>query len=302
MLHLDKNIFLSGHHPSVLDPRKQDPRIDIIFEQKPDVLVVDKPQDLRSYTDRVLAGERLKDVSRSLFNETFMNPILFRRDCVPLMRACKEAGIPEVYFVDFPSYIGNVAPFYLDNKFGDQTTREGLMSLRLKEIQLRQPEGRKILMFVEDTLQLNIFQGLPKLTGLDLGDIQRRKKELADRLIHLLKAEMSEYPICMGSTVFSRIKKRTRDNCDQIEAVYRGLLREIVSDEAGSEMAITEARQLSDILCELRFSMFKLYADRTDSSLVERLKKAKRELDFNMGSDRLRQDFLVEMKYSLISG
>ncbi len=296
MLQLSNNTVVVGHHPSQLGPVKTAPRDRLLEEEKPDILVVDKPQDLRRYVDQIAAGEKTGQVTRRLFEETFMDPILFRRDCIPLMQTCRSLGIEEIHFVEIPSYIGNVVPFYLDNKYGDQTTRERIMSLRLREVQHKSPPAAKIMMLVEDTLQLNIYQQMKRLEEFSTDMIQEEKAALADRLCELLTSEMTGDPICMGSTVYSLVKKRTRDNYDQMEEEYRFALRNIFETDSPPESAFHEARQLSDILCELRFSMFKFLADPEGGPFVQRLKKAGKHLDGNIRSGVLREDFLLAMK------
>ncbi len=294
MLHITDNIFVAGHHPSQLGPLKVGPRDALLEEKKPDILVVDKPQDLWPYAERAVGGESLATVTADIVEETFMNPVLFRNDCVPLMFNCRDMGISEIHFVEIPSYIGNVVPLYLDNKYGGQTTREKIMSLRLKEVALKHPDARKILMLVEDMLVLHIYQRTKSLDGHDLERIQADKATLSDRLIDLLLAEMHHDPIILGSSIYERMKHRATDNYDQLEVEYRNLLKGIIESDAPSEAAIKEASQLSDLLCELRFSMFKFITDPSDTATIMRLKKAKQQLDVNLISGKLRDDFLAE--------
>jgi len=295
MLQIADTLFVAGHHPSQLGPLKVGSRDALLEKHKPDILVVDKPQDLWPYAQRAVEGESLATITRDIVEETFMNPVLFRNDCVPLMLKCKSLGINEIHFVEIPSYIGNVAPLYLDNKYGGQTTREKIMSLRLKEIQLKRPAATKILMLVEDMLVLHVYQRTKRLKDHDLEKIQADKMTLSDRLIDLLLSEMSHDPIIMGSAIYEQMKHRATDNFDQLEAEYRTVLQGIIESEAPCDAAIKEASQLSDLLCELRFGMFKFVTDPEDSETIMRLKKAKQQLDVNLISGALRNDFLAEI-------
>lgn len=296
MLKLSNKITIAGHHPSQLAPVRTAPRDRLLAEKKPRILVVDKPQDLKPYADQAMAGEKISRVSRKLFEETFMDPILFRKDCIPLMRTCRLLGIEEVHFVEIPSYVGNVVPFYLDNKYGDQTTRERIMSLRLKEIEIKSPPDAAIMFLIEDTLLLNIHRQMDRLDGYMLDKIQSDKAMLVDRLIDLLVSEMAGDPICMGSPVYELLKKRTHDSYDQIESEYRFALRNIFKADSPAESAMNEARQLSDFLCELRFSMFKFLARPKSTRFIQRVKTARQQLDTNIRSGKLKEDFLQEME------
>lgn len=296
MLQIDHNLIVAGHHPSQLGPLKVGTRDALLEEQKPDILVVDKPQDLWPFAQRAVGGESLATITADIVEETFMNPTLFRHDCIPLMFNCKNLGIDEIHFVEIPSYIGNVVPLYLDNKYGGQTTREKIMSLRLKEIQLKQPGATKILMLVEDMLVLHIYQRTKSLKDHDLERVQADKATLSDRLIDLLLAEMHHDPIIMGSSIYDRMKHRATDNYDQLEAEYRTILEGITASDQPSDTEIKEASQLSDLLCEVRFSMFKFITDPEDTATILRLKKAKQQLDVSLISGKLRNDFLAEIE------
>lgn len=289
MLQTKSNVFIAGHHPSKLDPR-----FDLIQTIKPDILAVDKPQDLRPYAERVRSGDSATAVAEALFSETIMDPDLFYRDCMRLHNTCQIVGIKEVYFVDIPSYIRNIIPLYLDDEFGDQTTRERIMALRLKEIELKSGGEKKIMMLVQDILQLNIYQHMERMSDYDLAKVRDDKEKLCDRLLELLSDQLKDEPMCLGSSHYENTKKRTLSVLDQVEAAFHLILRDLNSGSLPFEPAYAEAKRLVDQLQELNFRIFKLTADPQDSEFVSRLQRGKTQLDNSIQEGFLKEDLLVE--------
>ena len=290
MLKTKDNLYIAGHHPSKLDSR-----FDLVQSLKPDILAVDKPQDLQSYADRYRKGESVECVADALFTETTIDPDLFRRDCIRLMRTCETVGIEEVYFVDIPSYVRNIVPLYLEDKLGDQTTRENIMALRLKEIQLKRGKDKKIMMLVQDILQLNVFQLVEGMVEYDLDKVRECKERRYNNLAALLVSELMDEPICLRTPFYENTRKRTFGVSDQIEAAFHLILRDLVEGRLSFETAYKEAKPLVDQLQELTFKIYKLSADPEDTEFVKRVQKGKARLDSSIQDGTLKEKLVMSM-------
>ena len=136
MLRTNDNIYVAGHH--IFKPHIRDQMIE---EEKPTIVCIDKPQDLQKYADQIWQGQRTDDVVKQLEQDMCkgFNISLFVKDYVPLIETCKRAGVKELHFISVPVYVEQITPFYIPDQAGivDQVIREGIMSIRAKEIQIK---------------------------------------------------------------------------------------------------------------------------------------------------------------------
>jgi hypothetical protein len=301
------NVFIAGHPVDLFfrDRPSGDPRERILERYKPSLVLADKPQDLGQYAVKVRHGESVDHCASRIENETIMESGIFRTDCMPFVNACYNHGAEEIFFVDLPSTVRNVVPLYLDDRFGDQTTRTRVMSLRLQEIRANRSASKNIVMFVDQLLLLNIYENLLNWRHDNKPETYEAiKTGLYDSLELVLGNHLQNHPI-PGVHTYEKSGRPPDDVFDLWADDYLKILDRAIQQNRGGARVDNDIVQggmkLSTDLFKLSFQMFKLSApNRNDISrgkkdYMARLVGERKKLGDMLQDGRMRTEFLATM-------
>lgn len=292
MLRTNDNMYVAGHH--INRPKERD---QIIQEVRPDIVCVDKPQDLQVYAQRLMHGTSLDEVTRQLEQDIpGFSRSLFTRDYIPLTETCRRVGVSELYFVDSPSYVSGVTPFFIEDSLGvaDQSFRDGLISLRAKEVNVKSPKERKMLVISGSVLQLKVYRMLELIQHYDASLVQDDKEKLYNALDTIL-LQMKNVPELFGSP-FAQMLGQLGQRYNAIELEYQSIRTAVERGEIPAErleQTLDEAKKLTNQLDILTIRMIKAGVG---TDLRDIIMQQKRKLDDNWRSEKLKQDILLQIK------
>lgn len=289
MLQTNDNIYIAG-----VDINNSKERDQLIEAVKPVIVCIDKPQDWQRYVDQLRSGEKLEQITKQIKGDfPTLNQSIWTQDIAPLIETCKKVYVRELYFIDVPSYLTQTIPLFLEDNLApaEQSIRDGLMSLRAKEIKIKSPKDKKIFMILGDLLQLKVYRMLELIQHYDAHLVQEDKKKLYTVLDGILEKMKDEPLLYKEGSILDIILDLVPN---PVESDYQKIRKAIETRQIPAEkleQTLSEAKSLTDRLDISTFKGFKsLNID------YELLRKLKQQLDQNRVSKRLKEDFLLEIK------